>query len=307
MVEVYHSARLDCAASHELMMNAGSDGERADCCREPAEGWTREQRCESQMRMGSFGGHDQPLCRLLKRSGCQEVERSGKGFISLQVALFFFFFKGRFEVSRVCSQSASSDLWWSRSGRVIRLVLWCFWSRRWSETGGESWLEILQMTLSYLPDSSSFRLPSSGGSPVLARSCSRFLLMRRVFPTTAACSRVRLWLSLIHPEAILTVNVCSGQWCDRSKCTCCTDTDRSALRHQAHKQLDHLLIKSVSKRSWLRDFPSIYCISSLSNELFCHLPSPPPIDSALRTWDLLHSHTAKQHKIDILGNVLWIS
>lgn len=63
MVEVYHSARLGCAASHELMMNAGGDGERADCCREPAEGWTGEQRCESQMRMGSFGGHDQPLGR----------------------------------------------------------------------------------------------------------------------------------------------------------------------------------------------------------------------------------------------------
>lgn len=28
MVEVYHSARLHCAASHELMMKAGRDGER---------------------------------------------------------------------------------------------------------------------------------------------------------------------------------------------------------------------------------------------------------------------------------------
>lgn len=56
MVEVYHSARLDCAASHELMMNAGRDGERADCCREPAEGWTREQRCELQMRMAHLEG-----------------------------------------------------------------------------------------------------------------------------------------------------------------------------------------------------------------------------------------------------------
>lgn len=96
MVEVYHSARLDCAASHELMMNAGGDGERADCCREPAEGWTREQRCESQMRMGSFGGHDQPLCRLPKRSGCQGVDRSGNLF---DYKWLFFFFKGRFEVS----------------------------------------------------------------------------------------------------------------------------------------------------------------------------------------------------------------
>lgn len=51
MVEVYHSARLYCAASHELMMNARRDRERADCSREAAtEGWTREQRCESQMR-----------------------------------------------------------------------------------------------------------------------------------------------------------------------------------------------------------------------------------------------------------------
>lgn len=89
MVEVYHSARLDCAASHELMMNAGGDGERADCCREPAEGWTRGQRCESQMRMGSFGGHDQPLCRLLKRSGCQEVDRSGNLFEWLRGGLRF--------------------------------------------------------------------------------------------------------------------------------------------------------------------------------------------------------------------------
>lgn len=46
MVEVYHSASLYCAASHELMMNAGRDGERADCSREAAtEGWTGEQRC----------------------------------------------------------------------------------------------------------------------------------------------------------------------------------------------------------------------------------------------------------------------
>lgn len=87
MVEVYHSARLDCAASHELMMNAGGDGERADCCREPAEGWTREQRCESQMRMGSFGGHDQPLCRLPKRSGWTEL---GIYLITSDYNFFFF-------------------------------------------------------------------------------------------------------------------------------------------------------------------------------------------------------------------------
>lgn len=43
MVEVYHSARLDCAASHELMMNAGRVGERADCCREATEGWTENK------------------------------------------------------------------------------------------------------------------------------------------------------------------------------------------------------------------------------------------------------------------------
>lgn len=56
---------------------------------------------------------------------------------------------------------------------------------------------------------------------------------------------------------------------------------------QAHKQLDHLLIKSVSKSSWLRGFPSIYCISTLINELFFHLPSPPPIDWALQNLGLI--------------------
>lgn len=42
MVEVYHSARLHCAASHELMMKAGRDGERerADCSGGEAEAAT---------------------------------------------------------------------------------------------------------------------------------------------------------------------------------------------------------------------------------------------------------------------------
>lgn len=84
MVEVYHSARLDCAASHELMMNAGRVGERADCCREATEGWTENKnarrRWDGNFRMGSFGVHVRPLCRLLMRSGCQDVDWSGNLF-----------------------------------------------------------------------------------------------------------------------------------------------------------------------------------------------------------------------------------
>lgn len=66
MVEVYRSARLYCAASHELMMNAGRDREGADSSREAAtEGRTGEQRCKSQMRQrfsdGPVWSADQPL------------------------------------------------------------------------------------------------------------------------------------------------------------------------------------------------------------------------------------------------------
>lgn len=53
MVEVYHSLRLCCAASHELMMNTGrdrkSERERADSCREATERRTGEQKCESEI------------------------------------------------------------------------------------------------------------------------------------------------------------------------------------------------------------------------------------------------------------------
>lgn len=53
MVEVYHSLRLCCAASHELMMNAGGDGkserERADSCREATQRQTGEQWRESEI------------------------------------------------------------------------------------------------------------------------------------------------------------------------------------------------------------------------------------------------------------------
>lgn len=67
MVEVYHSARLHCAASHELMMKAGRDGERGQTA---AGGVGRQQRRdgpenkgrESQMRQRfSDGRADQPL------------------------------------------------------------------------------------------------------------------------------------------------------------------------------------------------------------------------------------------------------
>lgn len=67
--------------------------------------------------------------------------------------------------------SASSQIGPADSARVV-----VFLEQTPSETGGKSWLEIFQMTLFYLPDSSSFPLSSSGGSPVLARSCLRFLL-----------------------------------------------------------------------------------------------------------------------------------
>lgn len=61
MVEVYHSARLHCAASHELMMKTGRDEERGQTA---AGGGGRQQRRdgpeikgrESQMRDFRTGG-----------------------------------------------------------------------------------------------------------------------------------------------------------------------------------------------------------------------------------------------------------
>lgn len=53
MVEVYHSLRLCCAASHELMMNGRGDRkrerERADSCREMTERRTGKEKHESEI------------------------------------------------------------------------------------------------------------------------------------------------------------------------------------------------------------------------------------------------------------------
>ncbi len=61
MVEVYHSLRLCCAASHELMMNVRrnkGEGERVDSCSEATKRWTgsrnASQRLGRDIRRGSF-------------------------------------------------------------------------------------------------------------------------------------------------------------------------------------------------------------------------------------------------------------
>lgn len=62
MVEVYHSLRLCCAASHELMMNGRRDRERererAEGCIETTESWTGKgnvnQRLARDIRRCSF-------------------------------------------------------------------------------------------------------------------------------------------------------------------------------------------------------------------------------------------------------------
>lgn len=112
--------------------------------------------------MGSFGGHDQPLCRLLKRSCRQEVDRSG--------ILYFFLI----QVAHLASVQPI---------RIIRYVM-----KQIRPTDSARVVVFLEQTpvrdrrgimARNIADgtvfiSSSFPHLSSGGFPVLARSCSRF-------------------------------------------------------------------------------------------------------------------------------------
>lgn len=124
MVEVYHSARLHCAASHELMMKAGRDGERGQTA--AGGGGRRQQRRDGPENKG-------------RESQMRQIFGRERRSAALKLT------------DLVCLECAAKSAWNKAHSWLRQPLLGCSWGGCCSENGQGTTGTLLQMEVCPIP------------------------------------------------------------------------------------------------------------------------------------------------------------